>query len=243
MLVRYVSDLHLEFGPLTQEIDSADILILAGDITVKNRVDWINNQADKFGKVIYVMGNHEFYKGDINRTPEKTREVLDPRIAFLENDSVTVNGVTFHGATLWSDFLGGRMDAYGVAGNGMNDFRLIRKDYYANRFTPMDAHKIHNVSRVHLQETIKEGDVVITHHAPSFKSVPEIYKGDLMNGGYASNLSEMILDTKPSFWVHGHTHTSFNYMIGNTNVICNPRGYVGHPDQNPNFNVNASFEV
>jgi hypothetical protein len=29
-------------------------------------------------------------------------------------------------------------------------------------------------------------------------------------------------------WTHGHTHEDFDYMIGTTRVVCNPRGYVGH---------------
>jgi hypothetical protein len=29
-------------------------------------------------------------------------------------------------------------------------------------------------------------------------------------------------------WTHGHTHEDFDYHIGSTRVVCNPRGYVGY---------------
>jgi hypothetical protein len=48
-----------------------------------------------------------------------------------------------------------------------------------------------------------------------------------MNGGYSSDLTDFILD-RPQIkaWTHGHTHELFDYNIGSTRVICNPRGYV-----------------
>ena len=84
--------------------------------------------------------------------------------------------------------------------------------------------------------------VVITHHAPSFMSVNDRYKGDtLMNGGYASELGEFILDHENiKLWCHGHMHDPVDYMIGTTRIVANPRGYVGQEDTdrfNPNFVV------
>jgi predicted phosphodiesterase len=74
--------------------------------------------------------------------------------------------------------------------------------------------------------------VVIGHHTPSHASCHPRYKDDqVMNGGYHSDLSEFILD-RPGIklWTHGHTHELFDYMIGNTRVVCNPRGYDGYED-------------
>ena len=69
--------------------------------------------------------------------------------------------------------------------------------------------------------------VVVTHHTPSFQSMHPMYANDgLMNGGYHSELSEYILDRPQiKLWTHGHTHNSFDYTIGDTRVVCNPRGY------------------
>ena len=81
--------------------------------------------------------------------------------------------------------------------------------------------------------------VVVTHHTPSFQSVAPYYKADqLMNGGCHSNLDEFIMD-KPNLklWVHGHTHEDFDYLIGETRVVCNPRGYIKYEARAANFKL------
>jgi hypothetical protein len=48
-----------------------------------------------------------------------------------------------------------------------------------------------------------------------------------MNGAYSTDLDNWILDRRQiKLWTHGHTHESFDYMIGTTRVVCNPRGYI-----------------
>ncbi len=239
MKINYISDLHLEFGPLQFEPEAGDILILAGDICIKCRVDWINDIASRFNHVIYVLGNHEFYRGTINNTYAKTKKTLVDNVHLLENESITIDDVTFHGATLWSDFLNGNPMSYMRCADAMNDYRLIRGGSGKYRFKPQIAHSLHNISKVFLQENVKEGDVVVTHMAPSFLSVHERYKKDTyINGSYASDLSEVILDTKPELWFHGHMHNSVDYTIGNTRILCNPRGYAD-VELNPEFTPNA----
>ncbi len=228
MRISYMSDLHLEFGGMEPEPEGGDILVLAGDVCIKCRVDWINDIANRYNHVIYVLGNHEFYRGAIDNTYKKTREHLVDNVHLLENESITIDGVTFHGATLWSDFLNGNPMSYLQCSQRINDYRLIRSGTGKHRFKPQIAHKLHNISKVFLQENVKEGDIVVTHMAPSLLSIHENYKDDInINGSYASDLSELILDTKPKFWFHGHMHNSFDYMVGDTRVLCNPRGYVG----------------
>ena len=243
MKILYMSDLHLEFGDMPSVTAEGDVLVLAGDVTVKNNVDWINAQLQNFDNVIYILGNHEYYRGDINATPMKTLGALDPRIHFLMDASVTINDVTFHGGTLWTDCNQGNPLDYMNIGNSLNDFRLIRDQNYELRFTPQMSHMLHSYAVNYLRNNVKEGDVVITHHAPSFQSVHEKYKGDRLNYAYVSDLTELILDTKPSVMVHGHVHTSFDYTIGDTRVLCNPRGYVNTEDENPEFDPGAWFEV
>jgi Icc-related predicted phosphoesterase len=228
---------------LENEPEAGDILILAGDVCIKCRVDWINDIAGRFNHVIYVLGNHEFYRGAIDNTYKKTRERLVDNVHLLENESITIDDVTFHGATLWSDFLNGNPVSYLQCNQVINDYRLIRAGDGTHRFKPQIAHSLHNISKVFLQENVKEGDIVVTHMAPSFLSVHEKFKNDInINGAYASDLSELILDTKPELWFHGHVHTSFDYTIGNTRVLCNPRGYVGE-ELNVAFESNACTYV
>ena len=139
----------------------------------------------------------------------------------------------------WSDFLNGNPMSYLQCDQAINDYRLIRAGDGKHRFKPQIAHSLHNISKVFLQENVKEGDVVVTHMAPSLLSIHEKYKNDMnINGSYASDLSELILDTKPELWFHGHMHTSFDYTIGNTRILCNPRGYVGE-ELNSEFEPNA----
>lgn len=242
MIIKYLSDLHLEFGNLREEPTPGDVLVLAGDITIKNRVEWVNIQANRFNHVIMILGNHEFYRGNLDNVLRKTRENLDPKVHLLQNESVTLDGVTFHGTVLWTDMNHGDPMTYMEANGGMNDFRLIRADDGKSRFSAERSHAEHNVAKVFLRESIKPGDVVITHHAPSVLSIHESYRGQRLNGAFCSDLSELILDTKPSFFCHGHVHNSFDYKIGETRVLCNPRGYFGM-EENPDFDVNASFEI
>ena len=72
--------------------------------------------------------------------------------------------------------------------------------------------------------------IVVGHHTPSHSSCHPRYKGEhLMNGGYHSDLSNFILDRpRIKLWTHGHTHELYDYMIGSTRIVCNPRGYIGH---------------
>ena len=81
--------------------------------------------------------------------------------------------------------------------------------------------------------------VVVTHHAPSPISIAECYRHDtLMNGAFASDLSEFILNRPQiKLWTHGHMHNVSDYMIGDTRVVCNPRGYIGHEQRAKEFKL------
>jgi hypothetical protein len=81
--------------------------------------------------------------------------------------------------------------------------------------------------------------VVVTHHAPTTLSIAEWFKHDtLMNGAFASDLTDFILDRPQiKLWTHGHMHNVSDYMIGDTRVVCNPRGYVGYEEGPKNFEI------
>jgi predicted phosphodiesterase len=102
------------------------------------------------------------------------------------------------------------------------------------KFSPQDAVEDHKKLLDYIS-TIVEGKhnqkfVVVGHHSPSKTSTKPQYENDtIMNGGYSSDLSEFILDRPQiKLWTHGHTHHEFDYMIGTTRIVCNPRGYVGY---------------
>jgi Icc-related predicted phosphoesterase len=117
----------------------------------------------------------------------------------------------------------------------MNDFRVIRNDAHGyTKLRPAHVMDRHRKTVGYIQQVVDfncdKKCVVVGHHAPSFQSISEQYKHDtLMNGGYASDLSEFILDRPQiKLWTHGHMHQTFDYMIGQTRVVCNPRGYESH---------------
>lgn len=233
MKIQVISDLHHEFGISELSFQNADLVILAGDINLGTKgIEWIKeNIPDK--PVIYVLGNHEYYKGTYPNTLRKIIELSkDSNVHVLENNFVEFEGIRFHGATLWTDFsLFGNPVEYGIICQGkMNDYKLIRRDPSYSKLRTIDTYKIHQISRNWLQNSLAESkgykNVVITHHAPSIKSLPTLYKADPISSAYASNLEDMIAEYKPAYWIHGHIHTPVRYKIAETEVICNPHGYI-----------------
>jgi hypothetical protein len=120
----------------------------------------------------------------------------------------------------------------------MNDYRIIRNDEHGfTKLRPAHSMYRHHNTLSYLKAVLpdmKDHKIVfVGHHTPSYQSMHDRYKSDhLMNGGYHSDLSEFILDhPEIKLWTHGHTHEPFDYMIGTTRVVCNPRGYAGHDPQ------------
>lgn len=233
MKIQIVSDLHQEFGFNEISFDEADVVIFAGDTNLGTKgIDWIKSKI-KNKPVIYILGNHEYYKGSYPKTLNKIKDsAKDSNIFVLENESVDIDGVRFHGTTLWTDFsIFGNPVKYGmICQQEMNDYKLIRRDPSYSKMRSMDIFKIFQLSKLWLEESLQNStaskNIVITHHAPSIKSVPDQYKNDPVTSAYASNLEEFIMTYQPLYWIHGHIHTPSNYFIGKTNVICNPHGYI-----------------
>lgn len=199
--------------------------------------EFFNHVNMEYDHVIYVAGNHEFYHG---RYPDALSwlalEMANySNIHFLDAGHIEIDDVTFVGGTLWTDMNKGDPTTMQMIEGMMNDFRIIRnsqRNY--SRFFPMDS-VIHHKATLEYIKSVVDSDsakkyVVVGHHAPTPLSIHEMYKGDVwMNGGYHSDLSEFILDRPQiALWTHGHTHHPFDYMMGDTRVVCNPRGYKGH---------------
>jgi len=214
--------------------------------------DFFKRVSFQFTNVIYVMGNHEHYHGKFDRSRQyfldEFAKLGITNIHLLDNDTKEIDGVHFVGGTLWTDMNKGDPMTVHAIETMMNDFRVIRianEDF--RKFLPSRAIREHIKTKQYIK-VVLEGlpedarVVVVGHHAPSHMSIHEQYKhDDLMNGGYASDLSEFILDRpKIKVWTHGHMHQCFDYMIGDTRILCNPRGY---HDENPQFNPNFIFEV
>jgi predicted phosphodiesterase len=206
----------------------------------------------QFPNVVYIPGNHEYYHGKFPDGAEYLKEECAKfnNVHFLEMDTVTIDDVTFIGGTLWTDMNNGDPLTMHSIGDMMNDFRIIKNSTrnYA-RFSPIDAATRHR-NTVEYIRTVIEGKfdqkfVVAGHHAPSRMSTHAQYKDQhLMNGGYSSELSDFIMDhPQIKLWTHGHTHHQFDYMIGSTRIVCNPRGYINYEACADTFNPYKVVEV
>jgi len=267
--ITIANDLHLEFGAIEiKNTSKADVLILSGDIIVADDISLTNNVkyshryictkryreffeqvSSEFKHVIYVAGNHEFYNGKWEKSIADIREFIVnfPNIHFLEREMVELDGVVYMGGTLWTDMNKGDPLTLHATQDMMTDFSIIRNDAFGHRkLRPSDTVIRHKKTLEYFkfiaQEHKDKKIVMVVHHAPHQKSINEKYISEyLMNGAYASNLSDFILDhPQIKLVTHGHMHDSSDYMIGDTRVICNPRGYVGeilNPEFFPNFTV------
>jgi Icc-related predicted phosphoesterase len=196
--------------------------------------DFLKRCSFQFPHVVYVAGNHEFYNGKFHKGIQYLRDecAKHANVYFLENDTKIIDDVVFVGATLWTDMNRGDPLTLHAVRDMMNDFRIIRND--EKGYTPLkpaDVALRHRETlkyfRLMLSEHKDKKCVVVGHHAPSRLSTHEQYKNEhLMNGAYSSDLSEFIMDhPQVKLWTHGHTHHPFDYVIGETRVVCNPRGY------------------
>ena len=230
MKLHILNDLHIEFEDFAPSATDADVVVLAGDIGVG--MDGLRWAETRFPNrpVIYVPGNHEFYHHDMALIDEFKAEAPD-NIHLLADDQIVIDGTRFLGSILWTDFaLFGEADkffAMQAARQRMTDYSIIHN--HGRRFTPEDAIRLHTASRdwltVMLAEPFDGKTVVVTHHAPSSRSVHPRYARDLLTPAFASNLEHLMDGNRAAMWVHGHMHESFDYEVYGTRVICNPRGY------------------
>jgi len=215
--------------------------------------------SERFPHVIYIAGNHEHYHGDFRFTHGTLRHGLADftNVHVLEKEFLEIGDKMFFGATLWTDM--NKEDPntlYGIKGY-MNDYRIITDadnpvsfrdadGKFHNRtgkFSPEESVREHKATLKALDEAIVSQPlknwIVVGHHAPSKQSTKPQYEKDVMvNGAYSSDLSEFILDhPQIKLWTHGHTHHNFDYMIGSTRIVANPRGYINYEEQADNFQL------
>lgn len=285
MKVAVCSDIHLEFGGFVDnhEIytnpDQADVLVLSGDIYTaaeakrpkgeKYFYQFLERCSKAYGHVIYILGNHEHYNGDIKYTSGILRLIAEhfDNVHLLDDECVTIDGVLFVGGTMWTDMNSEDPLTLYHMRKAMNDFRIVKNSnrsvyrtvpiYEYNEdgtlkkdeqgynvpvgckkkeepglFSPEDSVELHKQFKEYLRSVVEGNErvVVCTHHTPSFQSCHDYYKHDqIMNGAYHSHL-DFFIENHPQIklWVHGHTHHRFDYMIGDTRIVCNPRGYIRH---------------
>jgi Icc-related predicted phosphoesterase len=276
MRIHLVSDLHLDIsgnGDFTPPPVDCDAIVVAGDamapgtLALKKVRDLY---SDRSIPLIYTPGNHDYYshhdpkRPDLKTTWQRQRSEMpvvaaELGITLLDDAVAEIGGVRFIGATLWTDFTArpGYMpfDAAvreASSSRGMNDYRMIKVEPGRSKdmLRPRDTVNAHKASRAFLERTLAtpfDGDtVVVTHHAPSYRSLrSEGLQFNDMDWCYSSNLESLMTgDNAPALWLHGHIHANRDYTIGNARVVANPRGYpmrVGR--ENPDFDPALAIEI
>lgn len=176
-------------------------------------------------------------------------------LRLLSNSEITYKGIKILGTTLFTDFaLYGEEhieECMQYAKKAMNDFQLVtskghrsyeesedgikavylkKEEWNVRDFTPQDHAYFFKHSMKYLKEKVEEYSdkpiIIVTHHAPSPYSISLQYTGSMLNPAFASNLNQFIVEhPQIRLWCHGHVHTPFDYILGETRVVCCPFGY------------------
>jgi len=262
----YMSDLHLEAQEFSLPFRRGDVLILAGDLchascfaadatdeysaAQRARVLPVVRRAlSNYRHVLAVVGCHDHYHGFIDQTAGLLRDHL-PGVTVLDDEAVKIDGVTFYGTTLWSDFDGGDEETLWAAGKGCGEFFYVKMrnaDGTERRFRPEDALEAHGRALEALKGFLATADtaktVIITHHAPTRAGLNPIFMGCHKDGAYVSDLDDLVAASGVPFWVHGRTHTIRQHRIGQTMVLTNCRGNDSTDPATRDFFPRAGFEI
>lgn len=270
MKIHVLSDLHLDCNMMHVPMTDADVVVLAGDIW-EGGVMWIEWAMTKWllNPVIYVPGNHEFYGADIDLQREELRSLAAefPNLLWLDSVGTVIKDVAFFGVTLWTDFLFHAQDGNAVAHHAslaeaarcIPDYQEITVD--GRKLRPEDTAILCDIQKNQLRKVLLSSDdalktqlnakhirkrVVITHHAPSARSVHAKYANSPLTPSFASRLDDTVM--LADLWIHGHTHDSCDYVLKRadgheTRVVCNPRGYSRGRKNEYSFNQRLVIEV
>lgn len=253
MKLNILSDLHLGFAAMTPPANNADVVILAGDIArPREAVEWASSLKKP---VLYVLGNHEFYGSSLDGTVAEMRRLCaGTAVQLLDDDEVHIGPVRFLGSTLWTDFqlfeaADQRAAAIEQAQRMLRDFsRIRRREDSDTLFTPANAAALFQRHAQWLDERLAAAHngptVVITHHAPSPRSIHPRFADSMLNACFVSQAEHLLGSHRAALWIHGHTHDSFDYQVNGTRVVCNPRGYSkGGVIENPRFDAELVVEL
>jgi predicted phosphodiesterase len=254
MKIQPISDLHLDClnsgnadGLIADLVNpTADVVILAGDMCESDYIPNLKRQLDVIYKpIIYVAGNHEYWNAECTNFYKwlKQEFINHKHVTILDKEWVIIDDVMFLGGTLWTD-LSNPVVRNSVEVYMNRDFSRIQgmKSYW--------WHKEHMDTREFIQTTLQNPSfdnlkkVVITHHGPSFNTIPNKFKWDSGNGGYQSNLDWMMCELwSPDIWIHGHSHEFLDKYLGNTRVVRNPRGYTDYGENDTLFDKNFLIDT
>mmetsp|Transcript_7666 Transcript_7666/g.11722 ORF Transcript_7666/g.11722 Transcript_7666/m.11722 type:complete len:307 (+) Transcript_7666:60-980(+) len=257
--IQVVSDLHIEFYNQEQPPPNfliepcAPILALLGDIglacTDQLRT-FLLSQCDRFEHVLFVAGNHEYYnKGETVFSMTEQLEWMEgvcserSNLHFMDNKSITLNGILILGTTLWSDIPD---ESLWQAQISMNDYNLSynhqpKENESPRKLTAHETRNIHRKSVAWLRSCLTEAKkqnnqrvVILTHHTPLLAGTSHPrYNGNELNCCFSTNLKTILVSYDNIVaWACGHTHYNFDFRVGNNvRIVSNQRGYKDRPNK------------
>ena len=253
MKIQYVSDLHLEFTENTNYIKknpikpTGDILILAGDITLfkkQRNSDWFFDYCSENWKQTYwIPGNHEFYYSEMGYATHYIRKNVRDNVMLVQSAVELIDNVALIFSTLWTN-----VDEENIEDiqNGMGDYRVI-KYYDSGNLEVSDTNYLHWRDKLFIEESLETykgfTKVVVTHHKPTFQNNNPIYEGNRLSQAFSVDLDDLIIKSKPDYWIYGHNHyNAQDFKIGDTVLLTNQLGYVKHCEH-LDFNSNKFIEI
>lgn len=226
-----VSDLHCDASLWSPAVvPDHNVFVIAGDVSnsPENALVQLYRLAQfTHAPILFVPGNHDYFGDTFD-----TFDIVDiPGIHVLTpGKQVVIGGVRFVGSTMWTDWLLNDHEfmAQRWAARTMPEYsRVTRAD--GDLISPKDVSAEHQRHRAAIDEALAvphDGPtVVVTHHAPSLQSIHPGERTDVASAAFASDLEDIMRRHRPQLWVHGHIHWAVDYRVGDTRVVCNPRGY------------------
>jgi len=227
MKIRLLSDVHHEFyeDPRLYANKGEDVLVVAGDLHVGHDKCWraLKQFGDHTQHIVYVPGNHEYYHQSMAEFDYYIKRFSEgTNIHFLNPGRATIDGITFIGAALWTNF-GGNAFNQVICTQRINDFRVIKN------FNGDICTQLYNKHAAYIKdqyEAVSGKKVIVTHFLPDHACVAPQYRGpDIVNHYFANNLGSWIAELSDTTWLFGHTHDCVDIKIGDTRVVANPYGY------------------
>lgn len=229
-----VSDLHAEFwkdDKVLYKLAPADMIVVAGDL---GTYPWLASSlqvlCERYDDVVFVPGNHEYYQSSFELVDNLLYSLDFPGLHILtaKTGPQVIQGQRFVGDTLW--------------------FRRP-KNYNPKWYQLNDFHQIIGIDEVYdrndraiefFEDEVDPETIVVSHHFPTPQSIHPLFKSNPLNQYFCCDIEYLIKEETPKMWIHGHTHFSFDYHVGETRIVCNPLGY---PNENDSFEYDKIIEV
>lgn len=247
MKLQILSDLHIDSysrrGYPVGEIPEtdADVILVAGDTSNGNHgMKWLRDEASRLNKpIITIAGNHEYFGQDVLSFDAELANCdsydvqANKGLKVLQCQSFDIADVRILGCTMWTDY------QYNLQKDTIAQSMIFMRDYKeieagGSLFNPqvsMDIHAKHRawfITELKKAHEIGKKVIAMTHHSVSSLSIADKYKDFASNAAFVTDFTDVMKsDFAPTLWVHGHTHEAFDYKVGNTRVVVNPRAYPG----------------